>query len=206
MVSSYQKFIATLTYEHISKILIQIDVFKIFFIWVKIVLVIKICNPETLITISKTHTVWKEKKIIIDHDIVLSSFMTYHLVGNKSNTTDATCWAGTAFPSGHFSSLPVFNEVRVARSLVAYIVFCISLFILLFDNSVVCHSSFYDVSLPLWHFHTFLIAVGIFLDCTGHFCSFNGYSSEIHPGITQEFQTAAMRWGHTLVTPGLWRR
>ena len=107
---------------------------------------------------------------------------------------------------GHFSSLPVFNEVRVARSLVAYIVFCISLFILLFDNSVVCHSSFYDVSLPLWHFHTFLIAVGIFLDCTGHFCSFNGYSSEIHPGITQEFQTAAMRWGHTLVTPGLWRR
>jgi uncharacterized membrane protein len=63
MMSSYQKFIATLMYEHISKILIQIDVFKIFFIWVKIVLVFKICNLETLITISKTHTVWKKKKI-----------------------------------------------------------------------------------------------------------------------------------------------
>ncbi|XP_021358388.1 dual oxidase 2-like isoform X2 [Mizuhopecten yessoensis] len=38
------------------------------------------------------------------------------------------------------------------------------------------------------------------------YCGFNGYSSEIHPGITQEFQTAAMRFGHTLVTPGLWLR
>ncbi|XP_033750428.1 dual oxidase 2-like isoform X2 [Pecten maximus] len=37
-------------------------------------------------------------------------------------------------------------------------------------------------------------------------CGYNGYSSEIHPGITQEFQTAAMRFGHTLVTPGLWLR
>ncbi|XP_060062787.1 dual oxidase 2-like [Ylistrum balloti] len=42
--------------------------------------------------------------------------------------------------------------------------------------------------------------------CTTGFCGFNGYSSEIHPGITQEFQTAAMRFGHTLVTPGLWLR
>jgi hypothetical protein len=61
MVSSYQKFIATLTYEHISKILIQIDVLKIFFIWVQIVLVFKICNPETLISIIKTHSL-KEKE------------------------------------------------------------------------------------------------------------------------------------------------
>ncbi|XP_069137726.1 dual oxidase 2-like isoform X3 [Argopecten irradians] len=41
--------------------------------------------------------------------------------------------------------------------------------------------------------------------CT-EYCGFNGYSTEIHPGITQEFQTAAMRFGHTLVTPGLWLR
>lgn len=41
--------------------------------------------------------------------------------------------------------------------------------------------------------------------CEEQFC-FNGYSSEIHPGITQEFQTAAMRWGHTVVTPGIWTR
>lgn len=42
--------------------------------------------------------------------------------------------------------------------------------------------------------------------CTGKLCAFNGYDSEIHPGISQEFQTAAMRFGHTLVTPGLWLR
>ncbi|XP_078316138.1 dual oxidase 2-like [Crassostrea virginica] len=32
------------------------------------------------------------------------------------------------------------------------------------------------------------------------------YNPNIHPGITTEFQTSAMRYGHTLVTPGLWRR
>ncbi|XP_062578537.1 dual oxidase 2-like isoform X2 [Saccostrea cucullata] len=42
--------------------------------------------------------------------------------------------------------------------------------------------------------------------CTGRLCAFNGYDSEIHPGISHEFQTAAMRFGHTLVTPGLWIR
>ncbi|XP_078313072.1 dual oxidase 2-like isoform X3 [Crassostrea virginica] len=42
--------------------------------------------------------------------------------------------------------------------------------------------------------------------CFGQFCAFNGYDSEIHPGISQEFQTAAMRFGHTLVTSGLWLR
>lgn len=45
-----------------------------------------------------------------------------------------------------------------------------------------------------------------FTACTGKLCAFNGYDSEIHPGISQEFQTAAMRFGHTLVTPGLWLR
>ena len=31
---------------------------------------------------------------------------------NKSNTTGATCGAGTAYPSEHQSSLPVFSGVR----------------------------------------------------------------------------------------------
>ncbi|KAK3098182.1 hypothetical protein FSP39_016935 [Pinctada imbricata] len=35
---------------------------------------------------------------------------------------------------------------------------------------------------------------------------FNGYDAEVHPGIAQEFQTAAMRFGHTLVPPGVWLR
>lgn len=37
-------------------------------------------------------------------------------------------------------------------------------------------------------------------------CPYKGYNPNIHPGITHEFQTSAMRYGHTLVTPGLWRR
>jgi hypothetical protein len=52
---------------------------------------------------------------------------------------------------GHFSSLPVFNEVRVARSLVAYIVFCISLFVLLTNKlSVILRSTTSD-----YHFGIF---------------------------------------------------
>lgn len=35
---------------------------------------------------------------------------------------------------------------------------------------------------------------------------YRGYDPTVHPGITHEFQTSAMRFGHTLVTPGLWRR
>ena len=35
-----------------------------------------------------------------NHNPVLSSFMTYHMVCNKNNTTDATCGAGSAYPSG----------------------------------------------------------------------------------------------------------
>ena len=106
---------------------------------------------------------------------------------------------------GHLSSLPVFNEIRVARSLVAYIVFCISLFVLLTNKlSVILRSTTSDYHFGI--FKPFLLLLVFFLDCSGPFCNFNGYSSGIHPGITQEFQTAAMRWGHTLVTPGLWRR
>ncbi len=32
------------------------------------------------------------------------------------------------------------------------------------------------------------------------------YKSYVHPGITHEFQSAAMRFGHTLVPPGVYRR
>ena len=35
---------------------------------------------------------------------------------------------------------------------------------------------------------------------------YTGYKSYVHPGVTHEFQAAAMRWGHTLVPPGALRR
>lgn len=33
-----------------------------------------------------------------------------------------------------------------------------------------------------------------------------GYKSYILPGVSHEFQAAAMRWGHTLVPPGVYKR
>ena len=33
-----------------------------------------------------------------------------------------------------------------------------------------------------------------------------GYNPSINPQVPHIFQSAAMRWGHTVVTPGIWRR
>ena len=53
-----------------------------------------------------------------NHNPVLSSFMTYHQVCNKSNTMGVTCGVGTA----HSSRVPeIFSGVPVAGSLV----FCV---------------------------------------------------------------------------------
>jgi hypothetical protein len=51
------------------------------------------------------------------------------LICNKSNTTGATCGAGTACPSGAHEFTPVFREIRVAWSLVSCVMFCRSLFV-----------------------------------------------------------------------------
>jgi hypothetical protein len=64
----------------------------------------------------------------VKHNPVLSSFMTYHRVCDKSNTTGATCGAGTAYPSGVH---PCFSGVRAVRSLFFYVLLCRSLFVLL---------------------------------------------------------------------------
>lgn len=34
----------------------------------------------------------------------------------------------------------------------------------------------------------------------------SGYNPAINPQIAHIFQSAAMRFGHTMVTPGIWRR
>jgi hypothetical protein len=51
-------------------------------------------------------------------------FWTYHRFCNKINTTGATSRVGTAYPSGAPEFTPVFSGVRVAPSLVFYVVFC----------------------------------------------------------------------------------
>ena len=69
--------------------------------------------------------------------------MTYDRVCNKSNTTVATCVAVIANLPEHLSSPPAFSGVRVARSLVFCLMFCISLLVLLsfsFGHCVVCPS------------------------------------------------------------------
>lgn len=32
------------------------------------------------------------------------------------------------------------------------------------------------------------------------------YKPHVHPGIVHAFQSAAMRFGHTMVPPGVWKR
>ena len=49
--------------------------------------------------------------------------MTYDWVCNKSNTTDATCGAGYAYPSGAPEFIPVLSGIHVAQSLVVCVVF-----------------------------------------------------------------------------------
>ena len=63
------------------------------------------------------------------HNPVLSLFMTYHRVCNKSYTTVSWIWA--AHPSGALeNSLPVFRGVRLSRALVFCVVFCWLLLVL----------------------------------------------------------------------------
>jgi hypothetical protein len=64
------------------------------------------------------------------HNPVLSSFVAYHRVYNRSKTTGATCEAGTSYPSRAPESTPVFIGVGVSRPLIFSVVFYGSLFVL----------------------------------------------------------------------------
>ena len=67
------------------------------------------------------------------HFSVLSSSMTYNQVCNWSNTTGATSGAATDCPTGAPGATPVYSGVRVTRSLVLCVLFCRSLFVLLYS-------------------------------------------------------------------------
>ena len=63
-----------------------------------------------------------------NHNPVLSSFVAYHRVYNRSKTTGATCEAGTSYPSRAPESTPVF--IGVSGPLIFCVVFYGSLFVL----------------------------------------------------------------------------
>jgi hypothetical protein len=89
------------------------------------------------------------------HNLVLSSFMTYHRDWNNNNTTSTTCGTGTAHPSG----APEFTPVLV-KFYWGSIAFCIVLCRLLFVSLSLFHcivrrSSIYGFWLPLWYLQTF---------------------------------------------------
>ena len=96
-----------------------------------------------------------------NHNPALSSFMTYHRVCNKSDTTGVTCGAWPVHPSGAPEFTPVFSWVRVAESVVFCVMFCRSLFVLLyfffwplcclsFGHCVVCLLAIVLSVLRLW--------------------------------------------------------
>jgi hypothetical protein len=74
---------------------------------------------------------------------VLSSFMTYHRVCNKINTTGATCGTRTAHPSrAPEFTLPDFSGILVVRSLILCVMLFVCLFVLFFLWSLCCLSVF----------------------------------------------------------------
>lgn len=66
----------------------------------------------------------------------------------------------------------------------------------------------YDEWLPTFIPRKFVDYDGSYKENPGYSAFFNnsGYNPAINPQITHIFQSAAMRFGHTMVTPGIWRR
>jgi hypothetical protein len=83
----------------------------------------------TVTDICLTSDHWYVPLVVITAWFCTSSFMTYHLVCNKSNTTCATCVTETFSVSERMRWPQVLNEVRIARSIVFCGVFCRSLFV-----------------------------------------------------------------------------
>ena len=75
--------------------------------------------------------------------------------------TGVSSGAGTAYPSEHLSSPPVYSRLRVTRSLVLCVCFvdrCLSFCTFSFGHCVVC-SSIYGLITSLWYLQTLLLVV-----------------------------------------------
>lgn len=75
------------------------------------------------ISMSKITTV---SSVFRNHKTILSPFMPYHPICNKSNTTGTVSGTGTDYPSGSLEFTLVFSWVRAAQSLVSC-VFCVQI-------------------------------------------------------------------------------
>jgi hypothetical protein len=84
--------------------------------------------------------------------------LPYHtmFVSFNSNTTGATCGAGTANSCEAHELTPAFSGVRVSRSSVFCIKFCRSLFVLFFCHCVVC-PTIYSSDYPFGIFKLFYL-------------------------------------------------
>jgi hypothetical protein len=99
------------------------------------------------------------------HDVFTGLFMTYS-PGYSWRITGCVTSVKRQVPhveqevlilQDHMTSSPVFIGVRVDWSLVFYVLFCRSLFVLLsFDHCIVCTSSIYGFWLSLWYLQAIL--------------------------------------------------
>jgi hypothetical protein len=87
-----------------------------------------------------------------NHNPVLSSFMNYHRMPYNCKTTGATSGAATAYPEFTFS----FCGVRVAQSLVFYVVFYVPLFVLFHLGIILSVQRFSSSDYPFDIFNLFL--------------------------------------------------
>jgi hypothetical protein len=95
-----------------------------------------------------------------NHNPVLSSFITYHRVCNKSQTTSSTWGRETAYLSRKHELTPFFKWVHVARKLVFCVMFCRLLFVFLSFFAWQLHClSFFDLRLLI----TTLVSSNFFL-------------------------------------------
>ena len=115
--------------------------------------------------------------------------LDYQGVYSKSNTTDITSGAGTATFPENLSSCQVLSGVRVARSLVFYVVFC-RFCLFSFGHCIAC-LSIYSFWLHLWYLH------------------FKHYLKPITPALFIEVSVLSMVRGQSCkcnTSPIFWRR